>query len=52
MNDETSAQVVRREGVPTFDEHGFVPLTDAPGYGVEIDLEIARRYLAPGETLF
>ena len=45
-------QVVRREGVPTFDEHGFVPLTDAPGYGVEIDLEIARRYLAPGESLF
>jgi L-alanine-DL-glutamate epimerase-like enolase superfamily enzyme len=44
-------QVVRREGVPTFDEHGFVPLTDAPGYGVEIDLDIARRYLAPGETL-
>ncbi len=46
------AQVVRREGVDTFDEHGFVPLTDAPGYGVEIDLEIAQRYLAPGETLF
>jgi L-alanine-DL-glutamate epimerase-like enolase superfamily enzyme len=45
-------QVVRREGVETFDEHGFVPLTDAPGYGVEIDLEIARRYLAAGETLF
>ena len=45
-------KVVRREGVETFDEHGFVPLTDAPGYGVEIDLEIAQRYLAPGETLF
>jgi galactonate dehydratase len=45
-------QVVRREGVATFDEDGFVPLTDAPGYGVEIDLEIARRYLAAGETLF
>ena len=45
-------QVVRREGVPTFDEQGFVPLTDAPGFGVEIDLDIARRYLAPGESLF
>jgi galactonate dehydratase len=45
-------KVVRREGVETFDEHGFVPLTDAPGFGVEIDLEIAQRYLAPGESLF
>jgi galactonate dehydratase len=45
-------QVVRREGVETFDEGGFVPLTDAPGYGVEIDLDIARRYLASGESLF
>ena len=45
-------QVVRREGVETFDERGFVPLTDAPGYGVEIDLDIARRYLASGESLF
>jgi galactonate dehydratase len=45
-------QVVRREGVSTFDEHGFVPLTDAPGYGVEIDLDIAKRYLAQGESLF
>ncbi len=45
-------QVVRREGVPTFDAQGFVPLTDAPGFGVEIDLDIARRYLAPGESLF
>jgi gluconate/galactonate dehydratase len=45
-------KVVRREGVETFDEHGFVPLTDAPGYGVEVDVEVARRYLAPGESLF
>ncbi len=45
-------QVVRREGVPLFDETGHVPLTDAPGLGVEIDLEIAARYLAPGESLF
>jgi gluconate/galactonate dehydratase len=45
-------QVVRREGVPTFDDEGFVPLTDAPGFGVEIDDAIARRYLASGESLF
>ncbi len=45
-------QVVRREGVPLFDDAGHVPLTDAPGFGVEIDLAIAERYLAPGESLF
>ena len=31
---------------------GHVPLTDAPGFGVEIDPAIAARYLAPGESLF
>ena len=45
-------QVVRREGVPLFDETGHVPLTDAPGFGVEIDTTIAERYLAPGQSLF
>jgi galactonate dehydratase len=45
-------QVVRREGMPLFDESGHVPLGDAPGFGVEIDEAIARRYLAPGESLF
>jgi L-alanine-DL-glutamate epimerase-like enolase superfamily enzyme len=35
-----------------FDETGHVPLGDAPGFGVEIDEAIARRYLAPGEALF
>jgi hypothetical protein len=29
-----------------------VPLTDAPGFGVEVDVAIAERYLAPGEALF
>ena len=46
------AQVVQREGVETFDEQGFVPLTDAPGFGVEINLDVAKRYLAKGESLF
>lgn len=46
------ARVVRREGVDLLDEHGFVQLTDAPGYGVEVDLDRARRYLAPGESLW
>jgi L-alanine-DL-glutamate epimerase-like enolase superfamily enzyme len=46
------AKVVRREGVNLLDEEGFVQLTEAPGYGVEVDMEIARQYLAPGEVLF
>lgn len=45
-------QVVRREGVPLFDAGGHVQLTDAPGLGVEIDIEVAQRHLAPGESLF
>ena len=45
-------EVVRREGVADLRREGFVPLTDAPGFGVEIDETIARRYLAPGESLF
>jgi L-alanine-DL-glutamate epimerase-like enolase superfamily enzyme len=43
--------VVRREGVPLIRD-GFVPLTDAPGLGIELDESIARRHLAPGESLF
>jgi galactonate dehydratase len=45
-------QVVRREGVPLFDDTGHVPLTDAPGFGVEIDASVAERYLAAGQSLF
>jgi L-alanine-DL-glutamate epimerase-like enolase superfamily enzyme len=43
--------VVRREGVPLIQD-GFVPLTDAPGFGMEIDEAVARPLLAPGESLF
>jgi L-alanine-DL-glutamate epimerase-like enolase superfamily enzyme len=46
------AKVVRREGVNLLDDKGFVRLTDAPGYGVEVDMDTARRYLAKGETLW
>jgi galactonate dehydratase len=46
------AKVVRREGVNLLDDEGFVKLTDAPGYGVEVDMDTARRYLAKGETLW
>jgi galactonate dehydratase len=40
---------VRRD-VPLF-ENGHVPLTEAPGLGVELNREVCRRYLAPGEAL-
>jgi L-alanine-DL-glutamate epimerase-like enolase superfamily enzyme len=40
---------VRRD-VPLFRD-GRVELTDAPGLGVELDEEVCRQRLAPGETL-
>jgi galactonate dehydratase len=48
---EWVGEFVRREGVSLFQD-GEVPLTDAPGLGVELDEELCRRYLAPGESLF
>ena len=43
-------EYVRRDG-PLFSD-GHVVLTDAPGLGVELDREVCRKYLAPGEALF
>ena len=48
---EWIVNMVRREGVPLFSE-GHIPLTDAPGLGVELDLDICRRFAAAGETPF
>ena len=31
---------------------GYIPLTDAPGIGVELNEEVARRYAKPGELFF
>lgn len=31
---------------------GSVHITDAPGIGLELDLEVVRRYSAPGEPVF
>ena len=42
-------QYVRRD-VPLFRD-GHIPLSDAPGLGVELDLEVCREHLEPGETL-
>jgi len=42
-------EYVRRDA-PLFQD-GQVPLTDAPGLGVELDKEVCRKYLAPGEEL-
>jgi L-alanine-DL-glutamate epimerase-like enolase superfamily enzyme len=33
-------------------EHGSVRVPDAPGLGVELDLDVVRRYSAPGEPVF
>jgi galactonate dehydratase len=41
---------VRRD-VPLFRD-GHVVMTDAPGLGVELDPEVCRQHLAPGEALF
>ena len=42
---------VSREGVPLFKD-GYLHLTDAPGLGVELNVEVCREHLAPGESLF
>ncbi len=43
-------EFVRRD-VPLFRD-GHVVMTDAPGLGVELDREVCRQHLAPGEALF
>ena len=43
-------EYVRRD-VPLFRD-GHVPLSDAPGLGIELDLEVCRKHLASGESLF
>ena len=48
-----SRKVVRREGVETVRRaRGSCRSPTRPGFGVEVDQDIARRYLAPGESLF
>ena len=42
---------VRRDGAPLF-EDGHLVLTDAPGFGVELDEEVCAANLGPGESLF
>ena len=44
------SQYARRD-VPLFD-NGFVPLTNAPGLGLELDDEVCRAHLAPGAEMF
>lgn len=51
LDAEWIGDVVRREGVGLF-ESGMVPLSDAPGFGVELNEQVCRRYLASGESLF
>jgi L-alanine-DL-glutamate epimerase-like enolase superfamily enzyme len=40
-----------RRDVPLFRD-GAVPLSDAPGFGLELDEAVCRQYLAPGESWF
>ncbi len=42
------ADLVIREG--PFWENGYFTIQDKPGYGVEIDPDVAKAHLAPGET--
>jgi L-alanine-DL-glutamate epimerase-like enolase superfamily enzyme len=42
---------VQREGAALFD-CGNVPLTDAPGLGVELNPQVCHQFLADGEDLF
>jgi L-alanine-DL-glutamate epimerase-like enolase superfamily enzyme len=41
---------VKRDG-PLFD-NGHVRLSDSPGLGIELDLDVCRKYLAAGESPF
>ena len=41
---------VKRQGAPLFKD-GHIPLIDAPGLGIELDDQVCRKYLAPGEML-
>ena len=49
------SQYVRRVGANAgkgLFEDGVIPLTDAPGLGVELDEQVCRANLANGESLF
>jgi galactonate dehydratase len=40
-----------RRDVPLFQD-GAIPMVDAPGLGLELDEEVCRKHLAPGESWF
>ena len=42
---------VSRDGAPLFSD-GHILLTDAPGFGVELDERVCAENLGPGESLF
>ena len=47
---EWIVEMVKREGVALFADGG-VPLTDAPGLGVELNYDVCRQHLAPGQSI-
>jgi gluconate/galactonate dehydratase len=44
------SEYVRRD-VPFFRD-GNIPMSDAPGLGIELNREVCAQHLAPGESLF
>jgi galactonate dehydratase len=47
-----AAQVVRRAGGRPLIDEGHLTLGDEPGLGIDLDADVCRRYLAPGEVSF
>ena len=43
-----NARLVIHEG-PIW-ENGYLTIQDKPGYGIELNPDVARAHLAPGET--
>jgi galactonate dehydratase len=50
LDSEWLGAYVKREGLPLFRD-GMLPLSDAPGLGVELDAEVCREHLAADESL-
>ena len=44
-------EFVRRESGPLFSD-GQIVVTDAPGFGIELDERVCAENLGPGESLF
>jgi L-alanine-DL-glutamate epimerase-like enolase superfamily enzyme len=43
---------LRMGGDETLIQNGHITVTDKPGFGVELNEEVARQYAKPGESVF